>query len=372
MKTEYFKVNFRLALKSKKNLVLMGLLFLFCIGFVFVVEAQNIGDGTQQWEDYRQSVSANTDYFSASSLRKKSFKRTYDNLNAQTALLAQIENGEVFNDPQMFLKSSRQLLSKMIAGYKNHYQGAPTLAIAPEYQLRQQQAEYDALYQHHIPIVMNDKSSATYSSYLLTLLGAFLFFFILFLSSDVWMVKLDHPTLLRDVPYRTHDEILSKIMINLGLVLIPLVVGLFAAYLFSGLRNGFSPLNYPKVFYFNRLLTLPLWGFVLVFLITVAVMTIFVTNLTLLLNQLTRNVYLTLFLGSLLYVLAYLPGQFLKWLLFLPSAYLNLSHLFDGTLAYETGQSGLNIVTGCLVLLLWAVVLRLLFVHLVDQRRLAR
>ena len=49
MKATYFKANFNIARKSKKNILLMGLLVVFMLFFVLVVEAQNIGNTYRQW-----------------------------------------------------------------------------------------------------------------------------------------------------------------------------------------------------------------------------------------------------------------------------------------------------------------------------------
>ena len=100
MNPNYFKANFKIAIKSKKNFLLVCLLIIFMTFFLFVVESQEIGDGVRQWRDYAESVQVNTDYFDGSSLRNKRYKQTYDNLNKQSAYIADLQNGEAFNDPQ--------------------------------------------------------------------------------------------------------------------------------------------------------------------------------------------------------------------------------------------------------------------------------
>ncbi|GAA2960011.1 hypothetical protein MU859_09330 [Lactobacillus kefiranofaciens subsp. kefirgranum] len=75
MNRYYFKANFNIARKSKKNLLLVGLLIIFMTFFLFVVEAQKIGDGYRQWRAYAESVEVNADYFDGSSLRKKIINR---------------------------------------------------------------------------------------------------------------------------------------------------------------------------------------------------------------------------------------------------------------------------------------------------------
>ncbi|MDE7056290.1 MAG: ABC transporter permease, partial [Lactobacillus sp.] len=301
MNPNYFKANFKIAIKSKKNFLLVCLLVIFVPFFLFVVESQRIGDGSLQWRDYAESVQVNTDYFDGSSLRKKNYKKTYDNLNKQATYIAVIQNGEIFNDPQSYLKGSENLIKTMLDGYKNNYKGANTLNIPAKYELYQRLVSYKYLYRHHIPIVMNSKSSSTYLIYILSLVGLFIFLYVLFISSDVWMLKLNHSTVLKNIPYRIKDEVIGKININIALTIIPLLIGMLGAYLFAGIRNGFSNLKYPEVFYITRITAIPLWLYCLLFLLYSIVIVIFATSLTLFLNQITRNVYLSILIGMFVY-----------------------------------------------------------------------
>ena len=372
MKGTYFKANFNIARKSKKNILLMGALVLFMVLFVLVVEAQNLGDNYRQWRSYYDSLEVNISYFDSSLLRKQEYKETYDNLNAQEGSIFSLQNGEVLSDPQTYLDGSITLFQTMLDGYRNNYLGASTLNVPPKYQLHQRLVTYKYLYRHHIPAVMNSKASATYLIYILNFVAIFIFFYILLISNDVWMVKLDHDTVLRNIPYRVEDEVKGKTMINLALALGPLLIGLVGAYLFAGLRNGFRSLNYPNVFYFNKIIAIPVWLDCLLFLLYTAVLVVFVTSLTLLLNQLTKNVYLTTFIGIALYVLTYLPAKMLKFIVWLPSAYLNVNDVLNGTVASKTGFAGLNLVTSGCILLVWSFILIIWFRHLVNKGGIAR
>lgn len=372
MNATYFKANFNIARKSKKNILLMSLLVLFTVFFVLVVEAQNIGDTYRQWRSYYESIEVNVGYFDSNILRKRQYKETYDNLNQQQGYISGLQNGEVLNDPQTYLEGSIELLQAMLKGYDNNYLGASTLNVMPKYQIHQRLVTYKYLHKHHIPAAMNSKTSSTYLIYILNLVAVFVFLYILLISSDSWMVKFDHKTVLENIPYRVEDEVKGKTAINMVLVIIPLLVSLLGAYIFAGLRNGFYSLNYPNVFYFNKIRAIPLWLDCLLFLLYNIVLVIFVTSLTLLLNQITKNVYLSIFIGIAVYVLSYLPGKLLKLIFWLPSPYLNVNALFSGTVASITGFKWLNFVTGALILLIWSAILMLCFRYLVNKGRNAR
>lgn len=369
MNQNYFKANFKIAIKSKKNFLLVCLLIIFMIFFLFVVESQKIGDGIRQWRDYAESVQVNTDYFDGSSLRKKDYKQTYDNLNRQSAYIADLQNGEVFNDPQSYLKGSENLIKAMLAGYKNNYKGAKTLNIPAKYELYQRLVSYKYLYRHHIPIVMNSKLSSTYLIYILSLVGSFIFLYVLFISSDIWMLKLNHPTVLKNIPYRIENEIIGKININSVLTTISLFIGIVGAYLFAGIRNGFSNLRYPDVFYLTKITAIPLWLYCLVFLFYSIVIVSFTTALMLVLNQMTKNVYLSILIGMFIYIISFLPASMNKYLLWLPSPYLNITKVFNGTVANVTKLSFINCGVGIGVLIIWSLILIFCFQRLVDKGR---
>lgn len=366
MRSQYFQATFRIARKSKKNMLLAVLLVLCMIFAVLVVEKQKINDGYRQWRDYNESVHVNADYFSSNLLRKKDYKQTFNNLNKQAEYLAGVQNGEVFDSPQDYLQNSKKLVQTMLAGYQNNYRGASTLNVPPKYQLQQKLVVYDYLYQHHLAIVMNSKESSTYLIYILGLVGMFLFLYVLFIASDSWMINLSHPTLLKNIPYQIRDEVEGKFIINLALTLLPLVIGVLGSYLFAGFKNGFNSLNYPAVLYFGKISAGPLWLYCLLYLVYAVVLVMFVTSLALLLNQLTHSVYLTIFIAALVYSISLLPGSIAKYLFFLPSAYLNISKVLDGTVASQSIIPA-NWAVGMTILLVWAVVLVIWFRHLVNQ-----
>lgn len=350
----------------------MGALIVFMVFFVLLVGNQNLGDNYRQWQSYYDSLEINISYFNGNLLRKQKYKQTYDNLNAQEGCIASLQNGEVLESPQTYLESSLNLFQTMLDGYQNNYLGASTLNVPPKYQLRQGLVTYKYLYQHHIPAAMSSKVSVTYLIYIVNFIAVLIFFYILLIANDVWMVKLDHETVLRNIPYRVEDEVKGKTMINLVLTLVPLNIGLIGAYLFAGLLNGFCSLNYPNVFYFNKIRAIPIWLDCLIFLFYTAVLVVFVTSLTLLLNQLTKNVYLSTFIGIALYVLSYLPSKLLKAIIWLPSVYLNVNDVLNGTVASKTGFAGLNFATAAIILLIWSLVCVVWFRYLVNKKGAAR
>lgn len=369
MNSTYLKSNLLIALKSKKNQLLITLFILCSIFTVFIVEKQEIGDGTKSWETYGQSLQANANYFDSEMLKKSTYKSTYDNLNKQSQELASLQNSQVFVDPIQYLTSYRNLLNTMQVGYHNHYAGAKTLNVPSQFFIKQELNKTDYLIKHKIPIVMNDESSATYLIYILSVLGATIFFYLSFISSDNWIINLKHQSILKNIPYYFKEEVLGKIIINSILVFLPLLLGMLLAYVFAGLRHGFITLNYPVNFYFTNISAIPLWLYCILFLIYLLGLTIFVTSLSLFLNQLTKNVYLTIFIETILYSLLFLPRTILRWLILLPSPYLNLTDLLSGTLANKLNLNSINLLTGYCVLLIWSIFLLSLFKVLSVKRK---
>lgn len=369
MNSTYLKSNLLIVLKSKKNQLLIMLLVLFTIFSLFIVEKQKIGDGTKSWETYSQSLQANANYFDSEMLKRSTYKSTYDNLNKQSQELASLQNSQVFVDPVQYLTSYRSLLNTMQAGYHNHYAGAKTLNVPSQFFIKQELCKTDYLIKHKIPIVMNNESSATYLIYILSILGTIIFFYLSFISSDSWIINLKHKTVLKNIPYYFKDEVFGKIIINSILVFLPLLLGMLLAYVFAGLRHGFTTLNYPVNFYFINVSAIPLWLYCILFLGYLSGLAIFVTSLSLFLNQLTKNVYLTIFIETSLYALLLLPKSALKWLVLLPSPYLNLTDLLNGDLANKLNLNSINLLTGYLVLLIWSMFFLGLFKYLSGGRK---
>ncbi|MEB3363177.1 hypothetical protein SDC49_03995 [Lactobacillus sp. R2/2] len=85
------------------------------------------------------------------------------------------------------------------------------------------------------------------------------------------------------------------------------------------------------------------------------------------LNQLTKNVYLSIFIGIALYVLSYASNQLSKFIVWLPSEYLNVNNVLNGTVASKTGFASLNLVTGAIILLIWSLILVAGFRYLINK-----
>ena len=138
---------------------------------------------------------------------------------------------------------------------------------------------------------------------------------------------------------------------------------------FAGIRNGFSNLRYPDVFYLTKITAIPLWLYCLVFLFYSIVIVSFTTALMLVLNQMTKNVYLSILIGMFIYIISFLPASMNKYLLWLPSPYLNITKVFNGTVANVTKLSFINCGVGIGVLIIWSLILIFCFQRLVDKGR---
>lgn len=360
MNTSYLKANFKIAIKSKKNILLFLALILLSCSLLFVVEHQHLGASANSWESYHESVSRNIKYFQNNQLKGKKYTATYNNLNQQSALLADIENSAVFKSSKSYFSAATKLINVMLQGYKNNYAGASSLAIMTKVELYQLRATYRYLAKHNISIALSSTKSSTYLIYLLTFLGTIIYFFIVLITCDTWMPILQHPTLLKNTPYSLKNKIISTNLINLFIIVSSVLISIIGAFLIAGIKNGFSNINYPISFYIKQFSAIAIWKYVLLFVLYISVVCIFGTNLSILLNFLTNNIYLTIFISCSTYFFAYIPAKFIY---FLPSPYLNITRLFNGSLSVNANLSfPLNLLTGIFILLIWSIILAALFI----------
>lgn len=369
MNTNYLQSYLKIEVKSKKNIFITIVLILMSCLLLFIVENKKLGEGAYSWESYHESVSQNVKCFQSNSLKEKRYRETYDNLNQQSALLAQLENSQVFEDPKTYFASSIKLINKMLEGYKNNYAGATSLTIMSKPELYRLKAIYQFLSINKIPIALSSSKSSTYLIFLLTFLGSIIFLVISLITSDIWMPQLRHVTILKNVPYSLKNRIIGINLTTLFITICGVLLSIIAAFLLSGLRNGFSTINYPVSIYTDNFYAIPIWQYVVLFVLYIAIICIFTTNLSILLNKLTKNVYLTIFGCIGIYFLGYLPS---KWICILPCAYLNITNVFNGELASNVNIGlPLNFLTGIVFLLFWTVIVVGLFV-LIDKKEVQR
>ncbi|MBP2058929.1 hypothetical protein J2Z60_002120 [Lactobacillus colini] len=365
MQAKYLKSYFKIAIKSKKNIYLGLILLLISCLLLFVVENKKLGEGATSWESYHESVSQNIKYFQLNSLKEKKYQTTYNNLNKQSALLAQLENSQVFDNPKSYFSSSIELINTMLEGYKNNYKGASSLTIMSKTKLYQLRAVYKYLSDNNIPIALSSTKSSTYLIYLLTILGGIIYFLIVLLVSDVWMPQIRHATILHNVPYQLKTRVIGVNIVTLAITLSELLLSLLAAFLLAGLKNGFSTIKYPTSVYFKDFSALPVWLYVILFIFYVAVVCVFATNLAILLNKITKNIYLTIFVSLGMYFLSYIPS---KWIYLLPAPYLNITNVYNGQLATSVNTLvPLNFLAGIAILLIWSAIIMMTYL-LVEKK----
>ncbi|MDE7056111.1 MAG: hypothetical protein K2O64_02535, partial [Lactobacillus sp.] len=73
--------------------------------------------------------------------------------------------------------------------------------------------------------------------------------------------------------------------------------------------------------------------------------------------------------GMFVYLISFLPERMSKYMLWLPSPYLNITKVFNGTLANVTELSFINCLIGAFVLIIWSLILIVSFRTLVDKGR---
>ncbi|MFD1430729.1 hypothetical protein [Lacticaseibacillus mingshuiensis] len=340
---------------SKTTRVLALILVLLPSLFWFWARYQNVDNARTAASHAEVSINANLSRYNDQTMKLPENKAMYNNLIAQWNAATGIPTGIQFGAADILTESTLELAELQQKAYSLNRSGTEDLVLPSKIQLADTLlVTRTVLKQHkHLQTSVQDASSLLKTA--MKYGGSILFFLILLFAMTLGMDRWRHPSLLRDLPVPPLNRLLGKLLGMLLVVLVPLTTGLGLATLWIGLVDGFGDLTYPLTFNVGHLTTLPLIGYLALFLLAAAVLTIFTALLAMLLNRLTKSVYLTLFIGLLGGAIGQLwtPGKLGAWL---PFSALDLTKL----LAQPTATAGVPWWGSLLILLGWSLVMTLI------------
>lgn len=262
-----------------------------------------------------------------------------------------IENGRTLVDNNLFLHQATEFESHQLL--VDEY-------LPPLSEVEEQARFYDALEESNLDIEWNPFSAAQVVKTSVEMLtGVTLFLLIALLASDHftkdheqnWSATHGWP-----IPWKTQWRLRSFYL--WGLFWGAILLGSIISYFISLQIETVGSFNYPvAIFQAGVVQYIPLWQYLLIALALAFVLSYVLLLVITGLSWIFRNIYLTIILSVMLFMLpqmwSFIPA-FSSWQ---PSLYLNIYGVLQGTTAVSTGLSGVVwwkafIVYGAIILLL--------------------
>lgn len=279
-----------------------------------------------------------------------------DNLFAQQSLIATKYNGILFDTPEWFYDAGIELAQLRLDANEYPVDKVPSTLFPPPNQSQRELVEYQAREAADLPVRKDSQNLYDYTTKLLAIYGILAFLFTLFLSSDIGLRDFDHPSLIKSYPIQRN----TRLFIQTGIHALSGSLALFLLTVFSfiivqvlwGTSDWLWPIAYYVQFEYK---TIPLIQYLFVFLSYLFLLMTHTSLLNYLMNQLFKNQYVSLMIGSLLYGMGWIISAEQSWVRWFPIPYYHVDKVLTGFLAEEV-HLGIDISRGILTLLIWGII----------------
>ncbi|MCY9548864.1 ABC transporter [Lysinibacillus xylanilyticus] len=355
------KVGLVIERANRKNLVALVAVAIIVFGFMFYINAQALGN---------QLVEKKGDYYSAQAILSKfqvkdasetgDGSELYKNLTKQKSNIA-LQIATLTLDKQtMYYETSLKLAELReeafeLEGYENVAELLPSKL----------QNSMDYLYFKR----MNDEGKDTISDlfqYMPFLLfffihvGAGWYIFISFHTSSILLDDFEHSSIIQGFPIRFDHYILSKCIITF-LSIVTSILLIFICAIPLWILNGLGNPLEPVAIYLGNATLISTIQYIAMSVGYMILISIFVMLLSIILNVLLKNMYLTLFVHFILFFLPMIFPSLISLIPYNPFNFMNFNDILRGLpvdLAKPvdiTMNSGLIIMSISIILMLFVI-----------------
>ena len=324
------KVGLVIERANRKNLVALVAVVIIVLGFMFYINAQALGN---------QLVEKKGDYYSAQAILSKfqvkdasetgDGSELYKNLTKQKSNIA-LQIATITLDKQtMYYETSLQLAELRkeafeLEGYENVAELLPSKL----------QNSMDYLYFKRMIDEGKDTISDLfqYMPFLLFFfihVGAGWYIFISFQTSSILLDDFEHSSIIQGFPVRFDHYILSKCIITF-LSIVTSILLIFICAIPLWILNGFGNPLEPVAIYLGNATLISTIQYIAMSVGYMILISIFVMLLSIILNVLLKNMYLTLFVHFILFFLPMIFPSLISLIPYNPFNFMNFNDILRG------------------------------------------
>ena len=343
---------------NRKNLVALLAVAVVVFGMMIFINAQEVGQQIDEKKsDYYNSRAVLADFQVKDASENGDGSDLFKNLTNQKRSIALEIAGLTMENYPMYYEASMRTAELRAEAFdmEDYEKVADLLPTKLENTL-------DYMYFKHL-VDSNKQEISDLSQYLPFLLFIFSivgfgwYIFISFYTSSILLDDFEHTSLMKGYPVSFDQYIISKCIIAFGYVLAFIALIFICALV--RLKNGFGDLDEPVRVFLGEPLIVSSISYIGRAVLYMIVISIFVMLLSIILNALLKNMYLTLFVHFILFFLPILFPSLISLLPYNPFNFMSFNDILAG-LPVDLEKStpitmnqGLIILIICIVLMLF-------------------
>ncbi len=292
-----------------------------------------------------------------------------DNLYKQQGLIASKYNGILFDQDDWFYDAGMDLANLRLEASDYPDEKVPP-SLFPRADLSEREKlEYQVKKEKELVVRRDSKNLYDYSVKLLSFYGSVAFLFALFLSSDVGLRDLAHPSLVKNYPMKRNTRLFIQTGTHALGGTISLLLLTTLSFILAQTFWGSSDWLWPVAYYGqSSYQTIPLVNYLFLFIGFLFVLILHTSLFSYLMNQLFKNQYVTLMIGALIYSLGFILPSTQSWMSWLPLPYYHLDNVLTGFFA-ESVHPAIFVGRGILTLLIWGIIFLFISLRLINPSR---
>ncbi|ATP39156.1 ABC transporter [Solibacillus sp. R5-41] len=354
------KVGLLIERKNRKNLVALLAVVVVVFGCMFFIKAQSIGDQLNERKgDYYNSSAFLSKFQVQDASKNGDGSDLFKNLTQQKSAIAlQIAALTVENYPMYYEASLRIAELRQQAFKLEDYEKVVEL-LPSKLQNAMNYLYFKTMYESGKDAVSDLSHYIPFLLFFFSLVGVGWYIFMSFYTSAILLDDFEHSSIIKGYPIRFDHYILSKCIIAFSYVLAFIVLIFISAA--PLLLNGFGDPAEPVKVYLGEAALISSVGYIARCIGYMLVISVFVMLLSIILNVLLKNMYLTLFVHCILFFLQIIFPSLVSIFPYNPFHFMNFNEIVNGMpldLAKPvdiTMNAGLLIMTICIMIMLFVI-----------------
>lgn len=351
------KEEFRSAIKKPINLLFICLGSLLMTGIFIYVHTDN-------YETFRNKNKSADSQLSGALL---SFKivdsdegsSAYQNLLYQKSEIAKQLNSVLFEEPDKYNETSLELTNLRLSLREEPDFTEQVSLLQPKLAaILKDKVYFSYLTQTGEQVILKPESFGSLTLIFLSVIGVACFPVFAFLTSNILEDEFEHSSVVKGQPIPFIKRMLKKALVLYEMFIISFGLALLTSILLTQfLGNPITDFNSGSVVQLMNFIVIKNWQVISLYLIYLSVLFFFTVSLSIFLNVLLRNFYLTLILELLLFAIPILLADLIGKSPWFIGGFLIPTYLFEGNYLVESTQSLLNPVFGVAYLILASILL---------------
>lgn len=315
---------------NKKNSLTSILVAVFILGMVLFVKSEDLGNLVKEKSNEFQSLSIALNKFqNVDATDSGNGSDLYKNLVLQQQYVVKQRMAIRMDRPELFVDTAIDLANLRANSFD--MEGFDQVS---NYLPSQKENQLDSVFYHYInkagiPFSIESLSYFQFLAYLFGILGSIWFVFMSIYSCGIMIEEFRHTSLIKGYPITFVKYVLAKCissMMIIGIFLLEIFVCSLPLLFFIGSGDP----TYPIAVYNGIFEVYPIYQYIGISLLYMIGISIFTILLSIILNVVLKNMYLTLFLELLLFSIPMLFPNMMKLVPFNPFNYLNFPQVLNG------------------------------------------